>query len=286
MKTGKPKLLFSLSMTVFGTVGVLRKFIPLPSGFVSFARGLVGALFLMLIMLIKKEKPDKAMIKKNGLKLLLSGALIGFNWVLLFESYRFTTIATSTLCYYMMPVFLILVSPFFFAEKLTLKKLLCVLASVIGIVFVSGILETKSVGKDNLLGIIFGVSAAVLYAIIMVINKKTVGVKAYDKTVIQLFSAALVVLPYSMLTESISVSDFTPVCIVLLAVMCIFHTGISYAVYFGQLEKLSAQTVALFSYIDPVVAVIISAFLPGEGITVLGIVGAVLILGSAAISEM
>lgn len=60
--------------------------------------------------------------------LLISGGMIGFNWMLLFEAYRYTTIAVATLCYYMAPVLLIAFSPLLFKEKLTGRQIVCVLA--------------------------------------------------------------------------------------------------------------------------------------------------------------
>ena len=105
------------------------------------ARGYMGALFLILVVLLKKEKVNWESIKKNLLLLIISGGLIGFNWILLFESYQYTTVATATLCYYMAPIFVILVSPFFFKEKLTGKKAICVAIALLGMILVSGILD-------------------------------------------------------------------------------------------------------------------------------------------------
>ena len=66
----------------------------------------------------------------------------------------------------------------------------------------------------------------------------------------------------------------------------ILHTGIAYAIYFGAIEHLPAQTAALLSYIDPVTAVLLSAGLLHEPLTGLTVLGAILILGSAMASEM
>ena len=73
---------------------------------------------------------------------------------------------------------------------------------------------------------------------------------------------------------------------VLLLVAGIVHTGIAYALYFGSIGELPAQTTAIFSYIDPVIAVLISVFVLAEPMKVLDIPGAVLILGAAIVSEL
>ena len=73
--------------------------------------------------------------------------------------------------------------------------------------------------------------------------------------------------------------------VIMVLIVGIIHTGIAYALYFGSMEKLKAQSVAVLSYLDPVFALILSAVILGERMTVFGIIGAVLIIGSAIISE-
>ena len=90
-----------LSMLIFGTIGLFRRYIPLPSGLLAMARGLIGTLFLVLAMALRRQRPSGAAIRKNLPLLILSGAMIGFNWILLFEAYNHTTVALATLCYYM-----------------------------------------------------------------------------------------------------------------------------------------------------------------------------------------
>lgn len=285
MNDNKSKVAIIASMTIFGTIGIFRKYIPLPSSLIAMVRGYVGAIFLLLVILCKKEKINWEAIKKNLLLLIVSGGLIGFNWILLFESYQYTTVATATLCYYMAPIFVILVSPFLFKEKLTGKKAVCVAVALAGMVLVSGILDA-GFAISELKGVIFGLGAAVLYASVIVINKFIKNISAYDKTILQLASAAIVVTPYVFLTEDVSALTFAPLALVMLAVVGIIHTGIAYFLYFGSMDNLKAQTIALFSYIDPVVAILLSAFVLREGFTIAGIIGAVLVLGSTLISEM
>ncbi|MBR2009966.1 MAG: EamA family transporter, partial [Peptococcaceae bacterium] len=74
-----------------------------------------------------------------------------------------------------------------------------------------------------------------------------------DKTIMQLGIAAVVLLPYTLLTENWSTLSFDTNTVVMLLIMGIVHTGFAYAMYFGTTRVLSAQTLALFSYIDPIV---------------------------------
>ncbi len=275
----------TISMVVFGTIGVFVRHIDAERGFIALVRGAVGAVFLLLLLLVMKKKPSLQAIKKNLIYLILSGAAIGVNWILLFESYSYTTIATSTLCYYMAPVFVILVSPFLLRERITLKKGICVGVALLGMVLVSGVLEGGGANPGGYVGVILALGAAVFYATVTILNKKLCDISSYDMTIVQLSVAALTVLPYTMLAENNDFSAITPTAIVLLIVVGVVHTGICYALFFSSIQELETQTVAIFSYLDPIVAVILSLAL-GDDMTLLMGIGAVLIIGALLSSEV
>lgn len=229
---------------------------------------------------------DMGAIKKHLWILLISGGFIGLNWVLLFESYRYTSVAVATLCYYMAPIFVMLVSPILLKEKLTVKKVVCVLVALTGMVFVSGVLDGGISDISELKGILFGLGAAALYASVVMMNQTLGEVPTYDKTIMQLGAAAVVLLPYILLVEDLSAVELTPLIIVMLVIVGVVHTGIAYAFYFGSMNGLKAQTVALFSYIDPIVAIVLSALFLKEPMTIYSGIGAVLVLGATMISEL
>ena len=280
------KLQLTASMLVFSSIGIFVKYIPMPSSVIAFARGLIGMIFLLLVVLVTKNKLSSQNIKNNLLVLILSGAAIGFNWILLFEAYNYTTVATATLSYYLAPFFVMLASPFFLKEKLTLKQFICLIGALVGMVFVSGIVKNGIPELAEIKGVLFGLGAAILYATVIVLNKKLGEISAYEKTIMQLGMAAIVVLPYIFITEDLTSIAFTTKSVILLLVVGVVHTGIAYAFYFNSMKDLKAQTVAIFSYIDPAVAILLSAFLLKEEMDIYGIIGAVLILGSAFISEI
>lgn len=281
----RSKLNFLGAMGIFGTVGIFVRHIPLSSAGIAFCRGILGCLFLLTFMALTGKRLSRSAIRQNGLLLVLSGAAIGGNWILLFEAYRYTTVATATVCYYLAPVFLLIASAFV-GERLTVRKLICIVAALLGMVCVSGALKGGLPAFSELKGICFGVGAAALYASVMLLNKKLRPISAYDKTAIQLGVAAVVVLPYLVLTESYDLSAMTVGAWLLLAVVGILHTGFAYTLYFGSMQSLPTQTVALFSYLDPVIAILLSALLLKEPMDIFSIVGTVLILGSALYSEL
>ena len=281
--------MFIASMLIFGTIGIFRRSIPLPSAFLAFARGILGGLFMLLLGRLRRKGASTLLPRRILLRLAVTGAMIGFNWMLLFEAYNHTTVAVATLCYYMQPTLVILLSPLVFRERLTAGKGLCALVSIIGMVLVSGATESGSTQGRDMTGVLLGLGAAALYACVVMMNKKTRGVDAYQKTTVQLLSAGIVMVPYLLLTRGFSGIGgalASPSVVLLLLTVGILHTGVAYAMYFGSIDGLNVQSIAVLSYIDPVSALLFSAVLLREPLTPLNLVGAVLIIGAAAVSEM
>ena len=278
-------VMFVLSMLIFGTIGVFRRYLPVSSAFLAFSRGMLGSLFLLLFMKLTGKGRGEKLSFRQKLWLALSGAAMGINWILLFEAYNYTTVAVATLCYYMQPTIVMLLSPLIFREKLTAKKVLCALIAVGGMILVSGVTGAQSAGKEGMRGILLGLGAALFYSIVIIMNKKAPGLEPYRKTTVQLFSAGVVMIPYLLLTGGKGEGPFTPATVLLLAVVGLVHTGVAYVLYFGSMDELRTQSIAIFSYIDPVSALIFSAVFLREPLTPMNLIGALMIIGSAIASE-
>ena len=275
-----------VSMLIFGTIGVFRRYIPLPSAFLAFARGILGGLFLLVFTRVRGKSVTRRLSPHLLLRLALTGAMIGFNWMLLFEAYNHTTVAVATLCYYMQPTIVILLSPIVFREKLTGRKMACALISIVGMVLISGVVGSDGSRPQDPLGIFLGLGAAALYAGVVILNKKIRGADAGQRTTVQLLAAGIVMLPYLLLTDGFTGITCTVSTLFLVLVMGIVHTGAAYALYFGSMEGLTVQSIAVLSYIDPVSALLFSALLLKEPLTWMHMIGACLIIGAAMISEM
>ena len=277
----KEKISMITSMVIFGTIGIFVSYIGLPSGVVAAFRGITGAVVILIVMLLTGRKVDFKKVKKKLPVLLASGTAIGFNWILLFEAYRFTGIPIATVCYYTAPIFVVIASTFIFKEKLKAKQIICVFIALTGVALVSGVFQSDS---SKITGVLCGLGAAVLYASVMIMNKFMGEVESYERTVIQLGSAGLVVLPYAILT----MGDITVnlKASVLLVVVGVVHTGFAYLLYFGAIKKLKSQTVAILSYIDPASAIILSSIVFVQLPTVYELIGVVLIMGAAVFSEI
>lgn len=282
----KSILMLVSSMLIFGTIGIFRRAVPVSSAFLAFSRGILGGLCILAFIKLKKKKEQDKIPPRTRTVLAVSGALIGINWILLFEAYNHTTVAIATLCYYMEPTIVMLLSPFVFGEKLTVKKAACAAAAMTGMILVSGVFGDSGARNSQIKGVLTGLGAAVFYSAVVILNKKIRGVDVYRKTMIQLFSAGIVMIPYLLLTGGFSMEGFSLTAVVLLLAIGLIHTGVAYVLYFGSMDGLRGQTVAILSYADPVSAMLLSAFLLREQLSTLSIIGAVMIIGSAVISEI
>ena len=277
------KVLMAGAMFIFGTLAPFVRNIGVSSGELALYRAIMAALLVGGFLLVTKQQLCLKTIKKDLLLLLLSGAAMGINWILLFEAYKYTTVSVATLSYYFAPVLVMVICPLVFKEKLTAKQILCFGMSTLGLVLITG---TAGGGKQDLLGIAFGLGAAVFYASVMLLNKFIKGVAGLHRTFIQFLAAILVLLPYVAFTGGFRLGGLDKLGWGCLLVVGLVHTGVTYCMYFSALKELPGQKAAILSYIDPLVAVLVSVIWLGEGLTLPQAIGGVLILGFTLWSEL
>ena len=270
-------------MAIFGTIAPFVRNIPVSSGELALYRAVLAAVMIGLFLLVTKQKISFANMKKEVPLLLASGIALGVNWILLFQAYRYTTVSMATLSYYFAPVIVTAVCPILFKEKLTGKQLVCFVMSTAGLVMITGL--GASGGRD-LIGILFGLGAAVFYAGVVLLNKFIQNVDGIHRTFLQFLAAAVVLTPYVMLTDGVTLGSLDMAGWGNLLIVGIVHTGVTYCLYFSSLKDLPGQKAAILSYIDPLVAVLVSVLFLGEGLTLWQAIGGGLILGFTLWNEV
>lgn len=273
-----------VSMAIFGTIALFVRAIPLPSAGIALCRAVLAAALIGGYLLVKKQRIDLGGIKKELTLLLLSGAAMGMNWILLFEAYHYTSVSAATLSYYFAPALVTALCPVLFREKLTTRQLLCFVMATAGVVMITGVSSLES--KRDLIGVLLGLGAAVLYAAVILINKFIRNVGGIHRTFLQFLSAILVLTPYVLLTGGLRFTDMTGTGWMSLLMVGLVHTGVTYCLYFTALKELPGQKTAILSYIDPLVAVILSVTLLREPLSPMRIVGGALILGFTLLGEL
>ncbi|WP_071395146.1 DMT family transporter [Bacillus tuaregi] len=272
-------------MLIFGSIGIFVKNIQLSSSEIALYRGMIGGIFLLGTCFLIKQKLSLKQIRANLLLLFLSGAALGFNWIFLFEAYKYTTVSNATLSYYFAPIFVMLLAPVFLKEKLTRMKVMSIVTAMLGLFLVVDI----SVGEGNLLqhtvGILYGLLAAAFYASVILMNKFIKNLSGFETTLVQLWVAVLVLLPYVLMKESLDVSGMNKQTMLLILIVGIIHTGMAYLIYFASIKELQGQSIAILSYIDPISAVMMAAIFLQESMNLIQMIGGLLILGSTLLSE-
>ena len=283
-KKATPRLMLIAAMTVFGTLGIFVRNIPISSGELSLCRAILAALLIGVFLLLTKQTLPISGMKKEVPLLLVSGVVMGVNWILLFESYRYTTVSLATLSYYFAPVIVTVASPLLFHERLTAKQIICFAMSTVGLVMITGIGDLGS--GTNLIGILFGLGAAVFYAGVILLNKFIKNVEGIHRTFFQLLAAIVVLIPYVLLTGGMTLGNLSGIGWANLLIVGLIHTGVAYCLYFSALKELPGQKSAILSYLDPLVAVLLSVTVLGESMTLWQALGGMLILGFTLWNEI
>lgn len=284
-KWKNPRVMLIASMVAFGTIGIFVRNIPLASAEVALYRAVLASMLLTGYFLVSGQKLGIRKLGRELPLLLISGAAMGFNWILLFEAYKYTTVAAATLSYYFAPVIVTAVCPVLFREKMGPKQWICFAMSTLGIVLITGIGDLTGNNQHHI-GIAFGLGAAVLYATVILLNKFIQGVAGIQRTFLQFVAAIAVLFPYVLCTSGIHVMTLNGTGWLNLLIVGLFHTGVTYCLYFSALKELPGQEAAILSYIDPLVAVLLSVFVLGEAMTVTQMIGGALILGFTLWNEL
>lgn len=284
MKAVKYKIQFVLSMIIFGTMGLIVRYIDLPSSETALLSSSIGCLFLIVVLFMRKRTITWKLVKANGCILFFSGIALGGNWMFLYQAYDHTTLTNATLGYYFAPVFVMILSPFILKEQLPVKKIICIGIAIIGMLMIVGNGVSAS-GTEDLLGIFFGLLAAACYAALMLLNKFIRLKGRLEITIIQLGITALLLLPYVFLTEGFGILGVSKSSVPFIIILGIVNTGIGFWLFFSGMEKLKGQSIAMLSYVDPFVAILISAVILREHMTIVQILSGALLLGSTFISE-
>lgn len=282
-REGVSRVFMAAAMFIFGTLAPFVRNINVSSGELALYRAILASLLVGGFLAVTRQKLPIKSIKKEITLLFISGIAMGVNWIFLFEAYNYTTVSVATLSYYFAPVIVMVVCPLLFKEKLSAKQIFCFAMSTVGLVLITGF---TGGGKKDLLGIAFGLAAAMFYAVVMLLNKCIKGVTGLHRTFVQFLAATVTLIPYVICTSGFNLGGLNKIGVVSLLVVGLVHTGITYCMYFSALKDLSGQKVAILSYIDPLVAVLVSVTVLSESITPLQIVGGLLILGFTLISEL
>lgn len=265
---------YIVGLLLFGSNGVVASFIDLPSHYIVLWRSILGGLMLTGLFFLTGNRITCHRHKKDLLFVILSGAAMAADWLLLFEAYSRIGVSLGMIINYCGPVVVILFSAFIFKEKITVKTIFALGFALSGAILISW--QGANSGIDKL-GLILAALSAFAYAAMVIFNKLSKEIKGTENATIQLLSTMVIVTVYVTLKHGLhfvipSKSIFPVLWIGLL------NTGLGCYFYFSSLSSLPAQTVAVFGYLEPLSAVFFSVLILQERMLLLQIIGSTLIL--------
>lgn len=270
------------AMLMFGFNGILASYIPWHSYEIVLARTSIGALFMLLLLLLRRQKFTFREEMRSFRILVISGVAMGLNWMCLYEAYDQLGVGLAQLICCSGPALAMVLSPFIFKERLQPVKLLGFAVVLGGMFLIFG--NDLSGGGLNF-GLVCGIAAACFYAALLICNRMAPAITGPERTMWQLAVASVVVFLF-ILTRGTGVPQFSvPILIPVLLLGTVF-TGVGMNFLFAGVQKLSSQTVGICGYLEPLSALIFSALLLGERLTAIQVVGVVCILGGTAFSEL
>lgn len=272
-----------LGVTISGSLGVFIKNIAMDRGQIMAIRTFLGGVFLTLVFILGRREFSWVNLKKNLLKLMVSGSLFGISGLFIFLSYDAVGVAMSSIIYSLNPVFIFTISIVILGEKFSYKKALGLIISLIGLFLVNGFrLESLSLnGKLS-----YGLIAAILYGLMAIINKKVEGLDSILITIVQLFAASISLGIYLGLKGELALEIPSGNGLLYLLIVSFLHTGYAMKLYYEGIQNLPAQSVALISYMEALSAILASSLILKESLNFHEILGALLIIGGALAGEI
>ena len=130
------------SSSLMGGIGAFARYIDAPGDFISFWRNFAGLIALSIIFLFIGGFKKLKATKFSG-TMVLSGIFLGLLSGLYCLSTQYTTLANASFLIYTGPIYSTILAAIFLKEKINIKGILCILAVVIGMLFIVGIITPQ-----------------------------------------------------------------------------------------------------------------------------------------------
>ncbi|QCT93707.1 DMT family transporter [Caminibacter mediatlanticus TB-2] len=259
---------------LWGSVPIMGIYSHLPSGVFVFFRVLFGAPFI-LYFAIKRGGIKEFFKLKPFWPLLLSGIMLGVNWVFFFWALNMTDVSTVVVIYYAGPIISILLASIFLKEKLTIYIILSSILAFLGV-----IISIKG-GINFSKGAFIALLAAISYGLLGFFSKiATMYHRAVSVTAWQMIISIIITLPFLFLNEW----HFTYVGIIIAIITGIFHTALALFLWYDALNYIKVSNASIMQYLDIVFAIGFAYLFLHQIPDIYQIIGAILIIFAGIIA--
>lgn len=280
--------LVAIAGTLWGTIGPATQAIFASSSTtalsISFFRAFFAApVLLVLCWWILREKAFDITRRDLGIMIMV-GIFTGLSQTTYLIAIPLAGVTISTLvgvC--TAPVSVALVSVIFRFEPFNRKVMLSLICALIGTVLVVGIKPGTELPHDAILGVIFSVVCGLLYAGSIVCGR-FVARRAHSVQInaISFLSNGTMLFFIGILTTGIKTA-YPVQGWLLLLYLGLIPTVLGYGLFMAGMKTTQATIAGIITLLEPVTAAVLAAILFGERLTLLGIFGALLLLGAIVV---
>lgn len=245
-----------------------------------------GALLLMFVFLLIY---DRALLKikwKDIWCFVGTGilSLTFFNWCY-FRTIVLTSLSVAAILLYTAPVIVVLLSALLFHERLTGKKVLCMIAAFVGCVLVTGVFSDGGAGLSAK-GLLVGLGAGLGYALYSIFGRYAIekGYSSFTISFYTFFFSVIGTLPLMDAKGMVNRLAVEPVGnLLLIGGLALISTVLPYLLYTLGLTYVENGKASIMASVEPVMATLIGILVFGERLSVMGVLGMALVLGAVVL---
>ncbi|MBO6166370.1 MAG: DMT family transporter [Eubacterium sp.] len=283
------KLLIMLAGILWGCMGLfVRPFNDkgLNSWDIVFLRAMLTTVFMALILVIKDKSLFK--IKMKDIWCFLGTGLLSIVFFNLcyFKEITITSLSVAAILLYTAPAFVMVISAFCFKERLTKLKVLALILSFTGLIFVTGVLG----GGERLTvkTLFIGLGAGLGYALYSIFGRYALerGYNSYTISFYTFLFATAATMFFASPLEVASVVTSSSGSVVLAIIFVLISTVVPYLVYTIGLKSVENGQASIIASIEPVIATLNGIIWFSEKMTIGVVIGIILVLSGIVISNI
>lgn len=277
-----------LAGLMFGSGGVFVRTLTqngIDSTTLLFLRFSVAIIPILIAILLTNKKLLKIGLSDIPLFIICALCILGLN-LCYNESMNSISLSLAAVLLSLAPIYVIIFAYILFREKITLKKVICIILAVTGCLLMTGVLES---GLNNIPihGIIFGAGAGLFWAIYLMASKKSIENGNHTFTILfySIIFLSIALIPFTHLNQITNfIAPNPPLAILFLIIHSTFSFALPYIFSTISLNYIdSGISSILLSGAEPFAAFIFGLVLYSEIPTIIMFSGFILSIVSMMI---
>lgn len=253
---------------------------------ITASRCIVTAVSLVLFLLVKDREKLRIKIKDLWIFFGTGVCSIVFFNICYFTTIKMATLSVASILLYTAPCFVMIMSAFFFKERITLRKVGALILAFGGCILITGIIGSSEASISGL-AILTGLGAGFGYALYSIFG--SIALKKYHPFTVTAYTfivASLSLLPFSEGYGLLTLTLHKETVLINVVLLGIMSTLIPFLLYTKGLEHMEAGKASVMAFIEPMVATLVGIFIFSEGLSAANMTGIGLIFLSVLILNL